>query len=96
MKKLSIDLMKIDRARIRTTMRRDGSTTKFLDLILIERKDDFGNDGFCTQSTTREERESGLKLPVLGNWTNLKPKSGSDAVPSPSVPNTMSDEDIIF
>lgn len=46
-----------------------GKKGRYLDLVVFLRdeKDQYGNDGFVSQSVTKEERERGLKMPILGN-----------------------------
>jgi hypothetical protein len=36
-------------------------------VFLRDDKDQYGNDGFVSQSVTKEERENGVKMPILGN-----------------------------
>ena len=36
--------------------------------FINEIPDDYGNNVFITQSQTKEEREGGQKLPILGNF----------------------------
>lgn len=68
---LSIDVSRIDKSRIKEVKRKDGSIGKYLDLstfINISEADQFGTNGFVTQSQTKEERESGKERPpILGN-----------------------------
>ena len=62
---LKIDVTKIDKSRLF-----NGEKGTYLDLstfIDIDNLDQYGNNGFITQSTTKEEREGGVKLPILGN-----------------------------
>lgn len=48
----------------------------YLNLEAIERKDgedNYGNTHFIAEPSTKEERESGVKLPIIGNgkeWSN--------------------------
>jgi len=46
-----------------------GKKGRYLDLVVFLRddKDQYGNDGFVSQSVTKEERENGVKMPILGN-----------------------------
>lgn len=47
----------------------NGKKGRYLDLVVFLRdeKDQYGNDGFVSQSVTKEERERGVKMPILGN-----------------------------
>ena len=101
MHKLSIDVTLIDKSRIREVTRKNGAKAKFLDLVLMDRPDAYGNSGFAIQNTTREERESGTQLPILGNWSTPQPReeqpvpAKATPVPVPSAAN-MAEDDIPF
>lgn len=70
MKTVKIDVTKIEKARLFK-----GEKGTYLDLVLHERPDDFGNDGFVTQSCSKEERDKGVKMPIIGNWRRIQPKA---------------------
>lgn len=92
MQKLSIDVTKIPRDRIKT-----GKKGKYVDLVLFERPDQYGNDGFVAIDVTKEERESGVKGPIVGNWKNLgggKPQSEHRKQPLPTRPSKPADPDL--
>ncbi len=62
---ISIDVTKIDKTRLFA-----GKKGTYLDVTTFvdtENKDQYENNGFITQSTTKEEREAGVQLPILGN-----------------------------
>ena len=62
---LKIDVTKIDKARLF-----QGAKGTYLDLtgfIDLDQVDEYGYNGFITQSTSQEERQAGVKLPILGN-----------------------------
>lgn len=63
---IKIDVTKIDKARLHK-----GAKGTYLDLttfIDTENVDKYENNGFISQSQTKEERESGAdKTPILGN-----------------------------
>ncbi len=62
---IKIDVNKIDKARLFK-----GQKGTYLDLstfIDTENTDKYDNHGFISQSTTKEEREVGVKTPILGN-----------------------------
>jgi hypothetical protein len=57
-----------------------GTKGKYLDIMLHENnegKDRFGNDGFITQSVSREAKAQGIKGPIIGNWRKLDPRPGT-------------------
>ncbi len=62
---VKIDVTKIDKSRLYK-----GAKGTYLDLstyIDTENKDQYDNNGFISQSTTKEERDAGVKTPILGN-----------------------------
>jgi len=57
-----------------------GTKGKYLDIMLHENrdgKDDYGNDGFITQSVSKEAKAQGVKGPIIGNWRKLEPRAGA-------------------
>jgi hypothetical protein len=74
--KISIDVTKISKDRLyigRT--REDGTAAKYLSITLVENKDGkdrFGNDGFVAEDVSKEERLSGVKGVIIGNWKKLE------------------------
>lgn len=60
-----IDVTKIDKSRLYK-----GERGTYLDLttfVDLDRKDQYENNGFITQSPTKEEREAKERMPILGN-----------------------------
>ncbi len=60
-----IDVTKIDKSRLYK-----GSKGTYLDLTTFvdtEEKDQYENNGFISQSLTKEEREQKVQTPILGN-----------------------------
>jgi hypothetical protein len=68
----SINLSKIDKAKIIA-----GAKGSYLNVSIMvkDELDQYGNTGFITQDTTKEERESGIKGTILGNIKDLPGKS---------------------
>jgi hypothetical protein len=68
----SINLTKIDKAKIIA-----GAKGSYLNVRIIvkDELDQYGNIGFISQNTTKEERESGIKGTILGNIKDLPGKS---------------------
>ena len=59
-----IDCVKIDKARLFAG--KNGA--KYLDVILVPTRDNaYGNEYMIVQSVSKEEREAGVKGPILGN-----------------------------
>lgn len=82
-----IDLNRLDKKRFKTFKRRDGSEGIACDLILIETPNsDFG-DYVVKQSITKEEREAGVQLPILGNAKNME-RGGTRERPQPPIRRT--------
>jgi len=62
---IKIDVTKIDKARLF-----QGAKGTYLDLTTFvdtESEGQYGDHGFISQSTTKEEREQDVKTPILGN-----------------------------
>ena len=72
--KLDVTLLDKERFFISTKAAKDGHFPKYADLILIPNRDgtdQYGNEGFISQSVTKEERAAGVKLPILGNYKTI-------------------------
>lgn len=60
---ISIDVVKIDKARI---VEKNGA--KYLSLVLQDSiNDKYGNDFIVRQGCSKEERAQGVKMPIIGN-----------------------------
>ncbi len=62
---IKLDVSKIDKSRLFK-----GEKGTYLDLttfIDTDQQDQYGNNGFISQSITKEERNAGVKTPILGN-----------------------------
>jgi len=89
---ISIDVTKIDKTRIHV-----GEKGKYINLttfIDTENKDQYGNHGFISQSTSKEERENGVKTQILGN-SKVFFKKDSEVKQAPEVPPPPFEEDPI-
>ena len=78
----SIDLTKIDKSRIKEVQKKDGTTGKFLNLVMMtnDQPDQYGNDGFIAESVTKEEKEAGKRGNILGNCKQVgKPQANAPA-----------------
>ena len=70
--KISIDVTQIDKSRLRAGKQRaDGSVPKYLDLVMIARKEigKYGDTHIVKQDISKQERESNTRpeLPIIGN-----------------------------
>ena len=92
---LKIDVTKIDKARLFK-----GQKGTYLDAVILIRDevDQYGNNGMIVQSVTKEEREAGVKGPILGNvkvdfGSTASARPGpSQAVKTPIVDDSTSDD----
>lgn len=78
---ISIDVTKIDKSKIF-----EGKKGKYLKLVLLENRegeDQYGNAGMCVQDTTKEERESGNRGAILGNFKVIGQKPAQQQAPPP-------------
>ena len=100
--KLNINVTKIPKERIF-----EGKNGKYLSLVLHDNKegpDQYGNDGFIAIDVTKEEREAGVRGPIVGNWKHVgtkrvesAPKKPASAPRPPADPDLdVSDDDIPF
>tara|TARA_R110002020_G_scaffold23538_13_gene78297 strand:- start:362 stop:670 length:309 start_codon:yes stop_codon:yes gene_type:complete len=65
---VSIDVTKLDKSRFFK-----GKKGTYANLTLIESPNDqYGNTHLVVQSSTKEEREEGLKMPIIGNAKDKK------------------------
>lgn len=63
---IKIDVKKLDKARFFAAQ----SGALYLDLTMFldpDSEGQYGDHGFITQSASKEERDNGLQLPILGN-----------------------------
>lgn len=62
---VSIDVTKLDKARF--FQGKKGTYCDLTTFIDVDQKDQYENNGFITQSSTKEERDDGVKMPIVGN-----------------------------
>lgn len=79
---LKIDAMKIDPKLLFPG--KNGA--KYLDAALVDKPNDFGDDGFISQSPSKEDRAKGVKGPIIGNWRHVG--GGAKHKPAESKPTT--------
>jgi len=63
--RVKLNVSKIEKQRLFK-----GSKGLYLDctaFIDLDQQDQYGNNGFCSQDVSKEEREQGVKGPILGN-----------------------------
>lgn len=92
--KISINVTRITKERIKP-----GKNGKYIDLVLFEKPDNYGNDGFVAEDVTKEEREAGTRGAIVGNWKTLGGAKRPVSKPSPPKqppPDLDAEEDIPF
>jgi len=106
--RVSINIDQIDDAKLY-----HGKKGRYLDLTLFlkDEVDQYGNHGFATQTISKEEREGGLKMPIIGNVkvvggvnpapAQANPVKPLQLKPKPSpvnnpTPRTIPDEELPF
>lgn len=76
MKIVRIDVALLDKSKFyhSTKPAKDGHLPIYCDIVLFDNRggvDQYGNLGFASQSSSKEDRENGVKMPILGNWKNI-------------------------
>nr|BAR35110.1 hypothetical protein [uncultured Mediterranean phage uvMED] len=96
---IRINVEKIDKSRLYK-----GAKGTYLDLttfVDLDTKDQYDNNGFIKQSTSKEERDAGVKTEILGNVKvfsndNSAQQSKSAKVKQVIEQSNMMDDDIPF
>lgn len=91
-----IDVTKIDKSRLYK-----GAKGTYLDLTTFvdtDQQDQYENNGFISQSTTKEEREAQVQTPILGNVKVFFTDGQTEKPPAKQADLTIEemDEDIPF
>lgn len=60
-----IDVTKIDKKHLF-----QGKKGTYLDAILIEKESEYGDDYMIVQGVSKEQRDAGVKGPIIGNAKN--------------------------
>lgn len=94
-----IDRKLIDRARMKSVTRRDGSVSEFYEFSLHKlREPKHGHDYIVKQSVSKDERTARVEMPILGNgkaWNFSKPKAAA-ATPPPDAGAQPQGDDVPF
>lgn len=101
---IKVDVTKIDKERLFK-----GQKGTYLDLtafVDLDQQSEYGDNGTVTQAVTKEEKQQGVKLPILGNvkvfWrdgtpqANVAPAAPQAPQQAPQVPDQFDSEDIPF
>lgn len=88
----SIDLNQIDKSKIKTVTKKDGSIAKYLDISVFinDEQDKYGNIASISIGQTKEERESKVSKVYLGN---LKRTWASEPSAKPASEQTNNSND---
>ena len=74
--KLKMNVKKINKERLYV-----GEKGTYLNAVLIEKPNDYGDDGFICEDVSKEERQQGVKGTILGSWKIVsgKPRTADQA-----------------
>lgn len=89
-----INVTRIDKAHLFS-----GKNGKYLDIALHENKDgpdQYGNDGFVTQSVSKEARDRGEKGPIIGNWRRVGKRADPKPKADPKPDGEPPEDDVPF
>lgn len=89
MKTVKINVTKIEKARLFK-----GAKGTYLDLVLIDKPDEYGNDGFVVQGISKEDRDKGVKMPIIGSWKRIQGKGKSADQPRRTAPKAPAQPDL--
>jgi hypothetical protein len=81
---LSIDVTKLDKSRFKAVTRKNGDKALFCDLILMPTPESEFGDYMVKQSLSKEDRENGVQLPILGNGKNVQVGNKNEAQGKPA------------
>ena len=69
---LRVDVKKIEKGRL--FVGKKGTYLTMIAFVDLDQKDQYGNSGMITQDVSKEEKDNGVKEPILGNckvfWTD--------------------------
>ena len=78
MRTVKIDVTKLDK-----TAFFKGAKGTYADIVLWDKPDDYGNEGFVTQDIGKERRTKGERGPILGNAKFVGTVQPSRPTPAP-------------
>ena len=82
-----------------TLLYTDKQGRKVLDFVLHTReggRDEYGNDGYITQSVSKELRAQGKRGPIIGNWKEIETGPKRDKPKAPEPPADVPEDDVPF
>ena len=86
---LSIDVTKLDKARFYKGQK--GTYANLTAFVDTENKSEYGDNGMITESTSKEEREQGVKGKPVGN-VKVFYKDYAEKPPAPDQPQQNDDD----
>lgn len=83
-----LDVTMIEKARLFKGKKpnKNNVIPMYLDIVLVPRDDDYGNNFMVVQSVSKEERDKGVKGPILGNAKILGSRRQAEAGESQQPP----------
>ena len=93
---ISINVLKLDKARFKKVKLRSGEEAMYCDLVLIETPNGQYGDFLVKQGVTKEESAARKEMPILGNGRIVGKDSGSRPTPPPPQAEPLSDDDVPF
>ena len=93
---IKIDVTKLDKNRIF-----NGEKGKYIDLttfVNLDKQDQYGQNGFISQSVNKEEKEQGVQTAILGNCKVFYKEKAQQDKPDQGYmkPQPIPDDDIPF
>ena len=88
----SIDVTKLDKERF--VKGKKGTYANLTTFVDIDNVDQYENNGFISQSISKEERTNGVQLPILGNVRVIF-RDDNGSAPAPSKQQEL-EEDVPF
>lgn len=80
---ISIDVTKLDKTKFKRITRKNGDPAVLVDIVLMPREDDYGNDYMVVQGLPKEERDQGIKGAILGNGKIMGQRKRTIQKPDP-------------
>jgi len=88
---VKINLSKIEKPRLFK-----GAKGTYLDALLVPKRSDYGDDFMIVQSVSKEEREQGIKGPIIGNAKFLQRREQPRPVAKPAPAQEPPMDDVPF
>ncbi len=95
---ISIDLLKVDKSKIKEVQLKKGGTAKFLDLsiFIMDEQDQYGNIASVSINQTKEEREANTPKVYVGNGKRTWAKEPQGKAPAKTNQMGVDESDLPF